>query len=363
MDYMAMALSLARLAQGQVSPNPAVGAVLVKNGIVIGQGYTQPPGSDHAEIVALKQAGKEARGATLYVTLEPCCHCGRTPPCTQSIIKAGVKEVFFSMIDPNPLVAGKGQAELEAAGIKVHVGEGALESSRMNEAFIKYISTGLPFVTVKFACSLDGKIATRTGDSKWISGEESRKQVQHIRYISDAIMTGANTIILDDPHLTVRLAVKGGITHKQPLRVIVDGLGRTPVNAQIFKEPGKSLIVLGKSVNSDIKKALDKAGADILELPSSDGKLDLEQLLKHLARKEITSVLVEAGGILTGSLFDAKLVDNVVVFLAPIIIGGEEARPAIAGKGISKLSDCFKLKDTRIERIDEDIMISGHVIK
>jgi diaminohydroxyphosphoribosylaminopyrimidine deaminase / 5-amino-6-(5-phosphoribosylamino)uracil reductase len=363
MDYMAMALSLARLAQGQVSPNPAVGAVLVKNDSIIGQGYTQPPGSDHAEIVALKQAGEEARGATLYVTLEPCCHSGRTPPCTHSIIKAGVKEVYFSMIDPNPLVAGKGQAVLENAGIITHVGEGALESSRMNEAFIKYISTGLPFITVKFACSLDGRIATRTGDSKWITGEEARKQVQHIRYTSDAIMTGANTIILDDPHLTVRLAVKGGITRKQPLRVIVDGLGRTPEKSQIFKEPGRTLIALGKSLNPEIKQSLQRAGAEVLEFPSSNGILDLEQILKFLAQKEITSVLVEAGGILTGSLFDSKLVDKVVAFIAPAIIGGESARPAVAGRGIEKLSDCFKLKNTRIDRVGEDIMISGYVVK
>jgi diaminohydroxyphosphoribosylaminopyrimidine deaminase/5-amino-6-(5-phosphoribosylamino)uracil reductase len=363
MDYMALALSLAKLAQGQVSPNPAVGAVLVKNESVVGQGYTQPPGSDHAELVALKQAGREARGSTLYVTLEPCCHCGRTPPCTQSIINAGIKEVHFATIDPNPLVAGKGQAELEAAGIKTYTGECALEATRMNEAFIKYISTGLPFVTVKFACSLDGKIATRTGDSKWITGETARKQVQHIRYVSDAVMTGANTVIADDPRLTVRLAVKGGITHKQPLRIIVDGLGRTPPNARIFSEPGQTLLVLGKSVSPEYKISLAKTGADILELPSSKGVIDLKQLFRVLGQREITSVLVEAGGILTGSLFDNCLVDKVVAFLAPIIIGGQGARSAVSGTGIEKLTDCFRLKDTLIDKVGEDIMISGYVVK
>jgi diaminohydroxyphosphoribosylaminopyrimidine deaminase / 5-amino-6-(5-phosphoribosylamino)uracil reductase len=364
MDYMSLALSLANLAQGQVSPNPAVGAVLVKNDSVIGQGYTQPPGSDHAEIVALKQAGDEARGSILYVTLEPCCHFGRTPPCTQAIINAGVKEVHFSMIDPNPLVSGKGQAELEAAGIKTYPGECSDQAARMNEAYIKHISTRLPFVTVKFACSLDGKIATRTGDSKWITGETARKQVQHIRYISDAVMTGANTIIIDDPRLTVRLAVTGGITHKQPLRIIVDGLGRTPVNARIFKEPGKTLIALGESVDSAHKKSLAAMGADILELPSStEGVMDLKNLFKLLGERNITSVLVEAGGILTGSLFDSRLVDKVVAFLAPMVIGGAEARPAIAGLGILNLKDAFKLKDVQIERVGDDIMISGYVIK
>jgi diaminohydroxyphosphoribosylaminopyrimidine deaminase/5-amino-6-(5-phosphoribosylamino)uracil reductase len=361
MEYMTLALSLARLAQGQVSPNPAVGAVLVKNDSIIGQGYTQPPGYDHAEIVALKQAGRETLGSTMYVTLEPCCHCGRTPPCTQSIIKAGVKEVHFSMIDPNPLVAGKGQMELEAAGIKTFSGEKAAESARMNEAFIKYITTGLPFVTVKFASSLDGKIATRSGDSKWITGETARKQVQHIRYISDAIMTGANTIIVDDPRLTVRLAVKGGITHKQPLRIIVDGLGRTPTNARIFKEQGKTLLALGKSVSPEIKSALAKTGAEILELPSPKGVIDLKQLFVLLGKKEITSILVEAGGILTGSLFDYKLVDKVVAFLAPVIIGGEEARPSVAGLGVDSLANSFRLKDVQIGKVGEDIMISGYV--
>jgi diaminohydroxyphosphoribosylaminopyrimidine deaminase / 5-amino-6-(5-phosphoribosylamino)uracil reductase len=363
MDYMALALSLATLAQGQVSPNPAVGAVLVKNGAIIGQGYTQPPGCDHAEIVALKQAGREAHNSILYVTLEPCCHSGRTPPCTQSIINAGVKEVHFSLIDPNPLVAGRGKSELEAAGIKTYIGEYAYQAARMNEAFIKYISTGYPFVTVKFACSLDGKIATRSGDSKWITGDLARKQVQHIRYVSDAVMTGANTVIADDPRLTVRLAVKGGITHKQPLRVIVDGLGRTPANARLFKEPGKILIALGSAIDTQTKNTLTNTGADILELPSNEGVIDLQQLFKDLGKRQITSVLVEAGGILTGSLFDAALVDKVVAFLAPIIIGGTEARPSVAGQGVLKLSDCFKLKDTQVEMVGEDIMISGYVSK
>jgi diaminohydroxyphosphoribosylaminopyrimidine deaminase / 5-amino-6-(5-phosphoribosylamino)uracil reductase len=363
MDYMSLALSLANLAQGQASPNPAVGAVLVKNDCVIGQGYTQPPGSDHAEIVALKQAGREACDSILYVTLEPCCHFGKTPPCTQSIIEAGVKEVHFAMIDPNPLVAGRGQAALQAAGLKIYTGECADQAARMNEAFIKYITTGLPFVTVKFASSLDGKIATRTGDSKWITGETARKQVQHIRYISDAIMTGANTIIADDPRLTVRIAIKGGTAHKQPLRIIIDGLGRTPVNARIFKEPGKTLIALGESVDPAKKKALAQTGAEILEFSSQEGLIDLKRLFEILGKRETTSILVEAGGILTGCLFDSHLVDKVVAFLAPMVIGGSEARPSIAGLGVPVLQDAFKLKDTLIEKVGEDIMISGYIIK
>jgi diaminohydroxyphosphoribosylaminopyrimidine deaminase/5-amino-6-(5-phosphoribosylamino)uracil reductase len=363
MEYMSQALSLARLALGQVSPNPAVGAVIVKNDVIVGQGYTQPPGSDHAEIVALKQAGEEARGAALYVTLEPCCYFGRTPPCTQSIIAAGIGEVHFAMIDPNPLVSGKGQAELEAAGIKTCCGENADEAAVINEAFIKYITTGLPFVTAKFAASLDGKIATRNGDSKWITGEAARKHVQHLRYISDAVMTGANTIMVDNPRLTVRLSVKGGITHKQPLRIIVDGMGRTPPTARIFSEPGKTLLVLGSSLSPEIGRVLAASGAEVLELPSGDGVLDLRELLTVLAKREITSILVEAGGILLGSLFDQGLVDKVVAFLAPIVIGGQEARPAVAGRGIEKLSDGIRLKQVRVERVGEDIMVVGYTAR
>jgi diaminohydroxyphosphoribosylaminopyrimidine deaminase/5-amino-6-(5-phosphoribosylamino)uracil reductase len=354
---------LARLAQGQVSPNPAVGAVIVKNGKILGQGYTRPPGSDHAEIVALKQACGEVRGSTLYVTLEPCCHIGRTPPCTRTIIEAGISEVHMAMLDPNPLVRGQGKAELESSGVKVHLGEHASEAAEVNEAFMKYITTGLPFVIAKFACSLDGRIATRTGDSKWITGEAARKQVQHIRYISDAVMTGANTVILDDPRLTVRLANKGGITHKQPLRIIVDGQGRIPPSARLFSEPGQTLLVLGSNVSPEIKKSLAGTGAEIMELPSKEGVLDMELLLRRLGERQITRILVEGGGILLGSLFDKGLVDKVVAFLAPIIIGGEEARPAVAGMGIEKLADCTRLKQVKLERVGDDIMITGSVTR
>lgn len=363
MDYMGIALSLARLAQGQVSPNPAVGALIVKNDIILSMGYTQPPGGDHAEIVALKQAGSEARGATMYVTLEPHCFQGRTPPCTQAIIEAGIEEIHIAAIDPNPLVSGKGQAILQKAGLKIYLGEHVEEALEINEAFNKYIISGMPFVTVKFASSLDGKIATRSGDSKWITGEPARKQVQHIRYISDAVMTGANTIISDDPRLTVRLSVKGGTTHKQPLRIIVDGHGRTPPGARLFHEMGKTLVVVSETLPQDVLNPLKASGAEILSMPSQAGIIDLQHLLKELAKREITSILVEAGGILLGSLFDAGLVDKVIAFQAPIIIGGEQARPAVAGNGIDKLADCCRLKQVKVEKVGDDIMISGYVVK
>jgi len=361
MDYMKQALSLAKLALGQVSPNPAVGAVVVKDGEVVGQGYTQPPGSWHAEVMALKQAGEKARGGVMYVTLEPCCRYGHTPPCTKAIIEAGISEVHLAMLDPNPLVSGRGDDELEREGIKTYVGEHEEEAKEINEAYIKFITTGMPFVTAKFAVSLDGKIATRKGDSGWISGGEARKYVHYLRYIADAIMAGANTVIADDPHLTCRYGGKGGQAKKQPLRVIVDGRGRTPSVAQVFNEPGKVLLALGKSVEPEKKKAFAQVGAELLELPSEDGPVDLERLLKVLGEREITSVLVEGGGILLGSLFDYRLVDKVIAFIAPIIIGGEKAKTAVAGTGVDKVIDALKLERVKVERFGEDLMISGYV--
>ena len=362
MDYMAQALSLAKLALGQVSPNPAVGAIVVKNGVVISQGYTQPPGSWHAEVLALKRAGKEARGGVMYVSLEPCCHHGRTPPCTQAIIAAGISEVHMAMSDPNPLVSGRGKDELEGEGIRVYVGEHEAEAKEINEAYAKFITTGVPFVTAKFAVSLDGKIATKSGDSKWISGNEVRKYVHCLRYTADAVMAGVNTVLVDDPHLTARCCGgRGGTAKKQPLRVIVDGKGRTPLTARLFSEPGKALLALGKSATIEEKTALAQIGAELLELPSEEGLVDLKGLLKALGEREITSVLVEGGGTLLGSLFDHGLVDKVVAFIAPIIIGGNEAKTAVGGKGVSKVAESLKLKRIKVERFGQDLMVSGYV--
>jgi len=359
---MSHALSLARLARGEVSPNPAVGAVIVKNDHILGQGYTQPPGQEHAEIVALKQAGREAKDATLYVTLEPCCHFGRTPPCTNAIINAGISEVYYAMLDPNPLVAGKGQHELEKAGIRTYPGGCAAEAAELNEAYIKYITRRRPFVTVKIACSLDGKIATRSGESRWITGESSRKQVQQMRYFSDAVMTGANTVIMDDPRLTVRISIRGGIAHRQPLRIIIDGMGRVPPTARIFSEPGSTLLVIGSRLSDASRDSLAGKQVKVLEMPSENGIFRLEDLLKYLGEeKQISNVMVEAGGTLLGSLFDQGLVDKVTAFIAPIIIGGEEARPVISGQGFGSLAECPRLKRIKVERFDADIMVSGYL--
>jgi diaminohydroxyphosphoribosylaminopyrimidine deaminase/5-amino-6-(5-phosphoribosylamino)uracil reductase len=364
MDYMEQALSLARLALGQASPNPAVGAVVVKKGKVVGQGYTQPPGSHHAEVLALKQAGKEARGGVMYVTLEPCCHYGRTPPCSRAITDAGIGEVHMAMLDPNPLISGRGKGELERAGIKTQLGEHEEQAREINEAYTKFITTGIPFVTAKFAISLDGKIATRKGDSRWISGSEARKYAHNLRYISDAIMAGVNTVLADDPHLTTRCCGgRGGTARKQPLRVVVDGEGRTPLTAQVFKEPGKTLLALGRKATPEERAAFAGAGAEILELPATKGLVDLERLMAALGEREVTSVLVEGGGILFGSLFDRGLVDKVIAFIAPIIIGGAEARTAVAGSGVDKVADSFRLERVKVEKFGDNLAVSGYVAR
>ena len=361
MDFMEQAIALARLALGNVSPNPAVGAVLVKDGVVVGQGFTQPPGEHHAEIVAIEQAGDAARGSTLYVTLEPCCNFGRTPPCTRAVIAAGIREVHMSIIDPNPAVAGKGRAALEEAGIKTFTGEHEEQATQIVEAYAKYITTGLPFVTVKFAMSLDGKIATRSGDSKWISNTESRQFAHSLRHTSDAIMAGVNTVLADDPHLTTRSARgRGGTSKRPPLRIIVDGKGRTPQSARIFHEAGKTILALGRPATPVEKEAFTKLGAEIIELPSVSGVIELKALFKILGERGITSVLVEGGGILSGSLFDQGLVDRVFAFIAPIIIGGE-ACTAVAGRGTDKLAGAFRMERVTTARFGEDTLISGYV--
>lgn len=364
-DYMEQALSLARLALGYTSPNPAVGAVVVKDGLVVGLGYTQPPGSRHAEIVALQQAEDRARGASLFVTLEPCCHYGRTPPCVEAIVAAGIAEVHFSMLDPNPVVSGKGKAELEKAGLRIYLGERQEEAFELNEAYVKYITTGLPFVTAKMAMSLDGRIATRSGDSKWISGEKARQYAQDLRHSVDAIMVGVNTVVADDPRLTARSFSDrgGGRSRKQPLRVILDASGRTPLTAQVFKEPGDTLLAVGSSCGPGKVEEFVKAGAEVVSLPSERGLVDLQALLKELGKREITGVLVEGGGTLLGSFFDSGLVDKVVAFIAPLIIGGKDAKSAIEGYGVDKVGQAFRLDRVRIERVADDLLLQGYVSK
>ncbi len=361
MDYMQRALSLAMLALGHSTPNPAVGAVIVKDGVIVGEGYTQPPGSDHAEIVALHRAGERAEGAAMYVTLEPCCFYGRTPPCTKAIIDAGIAEVHVPMIDPNPLVSGQGLSELEEAGIKTYLGEHEEEALEINESYIKFTARGLPFVIAKFAMSLDGKVATKIGDAKWISGEESRRYVHCLRHRVDAIMVGVNTIITDDPQLTARAGKDGGRTEKQPLRVVVDSRGRTPLNARVFQVPGKTLIAVTEEIDPAKSAALAEAGAEILLLPSKEGVVDLGELFNALGSKGIINLLVEGGPTLFGSLFEQRLVDRLLVFISPLIIGGKEASSPVKGIGVEKVTQAMPLNRVRVERFSDDVLISAYM--
>lgn len=360
MEYMERALSLARLALGKVSPNPAVGAVIVRNGAVIAEGYTQPPGSAHAEVVALKQAGGGAHGATMYVSLEPCCHFGRTPACTQAIIESGIAEVHIATLDPNPQVSGRGQAELEAAGIRIHLGEEEEKARQLNEAYIKFITKGLPFVTAKFATSLDGKIATRTGDSRWISGPESREYVHQLRQAVDAIIVGVNTVLSDDPQLTAR-DKQGRPLERQPLRVIVDSEARTPATARLFGEPGTTMVAVTSAVPRAKVREFQEVGAEVLEVISKDGLVNLEELLRELGSRGSISVMVEGGSTLFASLFEQGLVDKVIAFIAPMIIGGKRANVAVGGEGVERIDQALRLNRVTVERFGDDVKISGYV--
>ncbi|MDO8672096.1 MAG: bifunctional diaminohydroxyphosphoribosylaminopyrimidine deaminase/5-amino-6-(5-phosphoribosylamino)uracil reductase RibD [Dehalococcoidia bacterium] len=359
MDYMQRALELARSALGRTSPNPAVGAVIVKVGRVIGEGCTQPAGSAHAEVVALRQAGEDARGATMFVSLEPCSHFGRTPPCSRAIIEAGLAEVHVACLDPNPLVAGRGLAELEAAGIRVCLGERKREATELNEAFNKYITTGQPFVIAKFAMSLDGKIATRSGDSKWITSERARGYVHELRNKVDAVMVGINTVLADNSRLTARPDGEED-PDRQPVRIIVDSRGRIPPSSQVFGAPGKTIVAMTGQIDSASAVRIEEAGGEMLVLPSVDGRVDLASLVKTLGERDITSVLVEGGGALLGALFDAGLVDKVLAFIAPTVIGGRNAPTPVGGLGAGSMAEALRLTRVTVKNFAEDIMISGY---
>jgi diaminohydroxyphosphoribosylaminopyrimidine deaminase/5-amino-6-(5-phosphoribosylamino)uracil reductase len=361
--HMECALSLARLAVGYTSPNPAVGAVVIKDGFVVGMGYTRPAGSDHAEVTALRQAGDRAKRAAMYVTLEPCPHYGRTPPCTEAIIEAGISEVNVALIDPNPLVCGRGVNRLNEKGIKTRVGMCQQEAYDINEAYIKHVTTGLPFVVAKFAMSLDGKIATKTGDSKWITKEETRRYARGLRHTADAIMVGVNTVLADDPHLTARgCGGRGGVGKKQPLRLVVDSKGKVPVTAHVFQPPGEALVAVAAPFDPVKRERLVTAGAEVVELPAKDESVDIAEFLRFLGRREIANILVEGGGKLLGSLFDEDLVDKVMAFISPIIIGGRKA-VSVEGSGVENVAQALHLKRVDFKSLGDDILVSGYVAK
>ena len=336
--YMRLAIKLAKKAEGRTSPNPIVGAVVVKNNRIIGKGYHKKCGLPHAEINALRQAGKSAKGATLYVSLEPCDHFGRTPPCTRAIINSGIKKVVIGMKDPSPINNGKGIKRLKRHGIKIVISGICSAAESINRPYIKFITKKLPFITVKVAQSLDGKIATKTGDSKWISSEDSRRYVHDLRSKVDAIMVGANTVIKDDPVLLSRLS-----KDRQPARVIIDGNSKIPANSKIFSTLDRSPVILASS------------------LLGCNKRTDLVKLLKILAKKNMTHILVEGGGELIASLVEKGLVDKILIFIAPKVIGGRNAITSVEGSGVTKVKGAHNFRITDIKRFKKDLLVEAEI--
>ena len=356
-EYIREALRFAANARGRTSPNPLVGAVIVKDGRIVAEGWHRQAGTPHAEVHALNMAGDLAKGATLYVTLEPCSHFGRTPPCANAIVEAGIKRVVAAMSDPNPKVAGRGFQILKDAGIEVEVGLLEEEARNLNEVFIKWVTTDKPFVTLKTAMSLDGKIATATGQSRWITSEASRRRVHELRDINDAIMVGIETVLKDNPILTTRID-----NGKNPIRIVVDSKARTPLASNIVtNHQAKTIIAVTENAPIERVNALKKSGIEVIF--AGDGeRVDLNILMNELAKREITSVLLEGGGTLNFGMLEASLVDKVYAFIAPKIIGGRSALTPVEGNGFENLNNAINIKDISIEKIDGDILITGYII-
>ena len=354
---MELAINLAKKGRGSVSPNPLVGAVIVKGNRVIGKGYHRKFGKNHAEINALSNAGESVVGATMYVNLEPCSHFGKTPPCVDKIIESGISKVVIGMKDPNPLVSGKGIEKLIKSGIDVTVGVLEEKCKKLNEVFIKYIIHKTPFVLMKFAMSLDGKISTYTGDSKWISSEESLKQVHILRNNLSGIMVGINTVIKDNPQLTCRLE-----NGKNPIRIIVDSTLKIPVESNVIQdEKAKTIIATTRKANIEKINYLQNLGIDILVTKDKNGKVDLKELMIKLGGLGIDSILLEGGGELNFSALSLNLVDKAEAFISPKLIGGKDSKTPVEGKGIEKINDAFSLKNTTIDILGEDILIKGYI--
>jgi diaminohydroxyphosphoribosylaminopyrimidine deaminase/5-amino-6-(5-phosphoribosylamino)uracil reductase len=358
--YMRMALELAAKGAGYVSPNPMVGAVVVKEGRVVGQGYHQALGGAHAEVNAIDDAGEQTRGATLYVTLEPCNHHGHTPPCTHKILNAGIVRVVVAMADPNPNVAGGGNALLKSRAIEVICGVCEEEAARLNESFIKYMRTNRPFVVLKMAATLDGRIATRTGDARWVTGPEARGFVHQLRHAMDGIMVGMGTVMADDPELTTRLDKRRGV---DPVRVVLDTHLSISSGARMLNQlsSAETIIVCGPDAEGANKMRLKDKGACIMEVPLKHGRIDLGILMERLGQRGLTSVLVEGGSLVAGAVLKAGVVDKVHFFYAPKILGGDDGIPMCAGQGPDKMEACMPLMNTRVNRMGDDILVTGYL--
>lgn len=354
--YMRQALALALKARGRTFPNPLVGALVVKEGKVIGRGFHKEAGGPHAEIFALRQAGLRAKGASLVCTFEPCAHVGRTGPCVREIVRAGVKDVYIGMIDPNPLTRGKGASILRRAGIAVHMGFLKEKIAAVNRPFIKAMTEGMPFVTAKIAQSLDGKIATKTGASKWITSSRARAVAHDARRFFDAIMVGIHTVLKDDPGLEPLPSAKG---HRL-VKVIVDSELRTPVSAKLFKTR-QPVVIAAVKKNKKREEALRKKGARIIYTVSKRGRVDLRRLLELLNALEVRSILVEGGAELIGSFLDERLADRLMAYIAPKVIGGTDALGSVGGQGVSHLDRAIGLENISVEKIGCDLLIEGDI--
>lgn len=359
--YMAQALRLAETALGRTAPNPAVGAVIVKDGQVVGRGFHPKAGEPHAEVFALRQAGDQAQGATAYVTLEPCSHQGRTGPCCDALIAAGVSQVYVGTIDPNPKVSGQGIARMEAAGIEVTIGVLEKECRRLIAPFVMHILAGRPWFILKSATTLDGKTATSTGHSQWITNEHSRAHVHQLRNRVDAIMVGIGTVLRDNPRLTTR--IEGPC--QDPVRVVVDSRLRIPLDCHLVRHQSHAptLIVTGTNVDTAKIEQLRRLPAvEVVTLPlDGGGRVDLNALASYLGRRDILSVLVEGGAELNSSLLDSGLVDQIMLYVAPKLVGGADGKGMFAGQGVTDLSQALQLKDLRIRHFGDDLLIEGEV--
>lgn len=356
--YMKLALELAEKGRGKVNPNPMVGAVIVKDGKILGKGYHQVYGQAHAEVNAFKDAQEDVSGATLYVTLEPCSHYGKTPPCADKIIEKKIGKVIIGSLDPNPLVAGKGCEKLKNAGIEVVTGVLEEECKRLNEIFMKYIVTKKPFVIMKAAMSLDGKIATSSGESKWITGEISRKAVHELRSEISAIMVGVDTVIKDNPELTCR--IENG---KNPIRIVVDSTLRIPIESKVIEGGHKVNTIIATTEKADSEKILllENLGVRLLKCKSKEGRVDLQDLMTKLGELKIDSILLEGGATLNFSALEEGIVDKVQIYIAPKIIGGENAKTPVGGKGIDILREAFRVEKLTSRLLGKDILLEGYV--
>jgi len=357
---MKLALRLAAKGAGWVSPNPMVGAVVVKDGQIVGQGYHRRVGAPHAEVEALRQAGDASRGADLYVTLEPCNHQGRTPPCTQAILSAGVGRVIIATPDPNPQVAGGGAEYLKSQGVAVEMGLLEQEARRLNEAWFHWVATGRPWVIAKAACSLDGKIASAGGESQWLTGESARAYGHRLRHRVDAIMVGIETALSDDPQLTTRLPRGRG---KDSIRIVLDSRLRLPLTAKLLHldSPSLTWVACTAAAPKEKIKAVKDLGAEVLVFPPDSGRVPLKSLLKLLGQQQVQSLLVEGGAEVLGAFFDQRLVNQFYFFFAPKILGGRQAPGVLGGEGVAFLKDVHLSRDLAIRRIGPDLLISGYL--